>query len=91
MTVHIAAALDPETLTQRCARCGALLGVPNVYRPEPWELEIDPTLRRERIDPPRRVFKVGDLVESCRHGVCLVLAVGAAPTCQPTAASKEAA
>ncbi len=90
MTVHIAAALDTETMTQRCARCGAVLGVPNVYRPEPWELEIDPTLRRERIDPPRRVFKAGDLVESCRYGLSLVLTVGAQPDCQRKAHQEAA-
>lgn len=89
--IHVAAPIDQATLTQRCARCGDTLAVPSVYRPEPWELEIDPTLRRERIDPPRRVFAVGDLVESCRHGLSLVLVVGAAPTCQRRAATQEAA
>lgn len=89
--IHIAGPLDQATLTQRCSRCGDTLAVPSIYRPEPWELEIDPTLRRERIDPPRRVFTAGDLVESCRHGLCLVLAVDAVPTCQRKAESREAA
>lgn len=91
--IHVAAPLDAATQTQRCERCGFLLAEPYVFRWEDWEYEmevaIDPTFQREVVRPPLRVFKAGDLVESSRYGLCLVLDVKAAPTCAATA--KEAA
>ncbi len=93
--IHVAAPLDQATLTQRCARCGAALALPDVFRWEDWEYEMEskhnPNFQREKVYPPRRVFTPGDLVESCRHGVCLVLVCGAVPTCQPRVASQVAA
>lgn len=91
--IHVAAALDPSTQTQRCERCGFLLAEPYVFRWEDWEYEmevaIDPTFQREVVRHPLRVFAAGDLVESSRYGLCLVLDVKAAPTCAANA--KEAA
>lgn len=85
--IHIAAAFNPQTLTQSCQRCGAVLVPPEVRTEDVWTwdrakgYEVRTGTRQkvaERLFPR---YSAGALVEMTNHALCLVLENNAQATC----------
>lgn len=84
-TIHLAGPLDPQTLTQRCVRCGSVLAEPYTVTTDRdfWDERGHVTwLPVEEVHAPRRVYPQQALVGVSPQAVWIELGAAAVPTCQ---------
>ena len=94
--IHIAAVFDPDSLTQSCARCGAVLIGTETVTEDVWkwdlvkgyEVRVGTRERRKEVLFPR--YAAGTLVETSRHAISIPL-TAVEPTCQRRTANQDSA